>query len=166
MSAYIESKAHIDALVTAAGAVELGEHSSGLSWYHDGERYEMSYSDHARASEIGRMLWAENLASIHARYPDTAETDSNYPGPAGFESVQVTEYQFVRTARLEPVVVLKAIDGYRYQSCEHEGWETSQAFAFCRSLEHKMIGQLPGYDESRAWSLDEGDVRGNLALTM
>src|ERR1035437_9278524 len=109
MSAYIVSKAHIDALITAAGSVNYAEHNSGLSWY---VHHELSYSDRERASEVGAMLWAENLTSINYRYPDTVEDTSNCPGPVGFGPETVDEYTFRPTARLSVVTVLKAIACY------------------------------------------------------
>src|ERR1035437_1272028 len=162
MSAWIVSKAHIDALVNAAGSVDFQNHSSGMSWWNGDERHEMTYSDRVRASEVGMMLWATNLESINARYPDTIEDESGCPGPNDFEgSVSVAEYRFTPTRDLEPEVILKAISCYEYQSCEHEGWKTSEAKSFCEALEHKMIGRLPAYNLA-PWGLEESYVHGSL----
>jgi hypothetical protein len=125
MSARIVSKAHIDALVTAA--LELGT------------------KDDQQANDLGKMLWAENAASIHYRYPDTAENDANYPGPVGFSKAQVDAYHFERTRHLDPVTVMRAIACYEYQTCEHPGWPASEAHSFCVNLRDDLIGKLPGY---------------------
>ena len=179
MSAFIVSKSHIDALVTAAAAVVPGHHDSGLSWWSayapdfDGiyrtygrdayfaamneQRRELSYSDAKRASEVGSMLWATNAASVLHRYPDTID-NGDYPGPVDFSAEDVFAYTFRRTATLSPVQILKAIACYEYQSCEHDGWQDSEARSFCDALRDKMIRQLEGYD-SAAWELDEDAVR-------
>ena len=165
MSAYIVSKAHIDALITAAGSVNYAEHDSGLSWYVRNaakpggyDHHELSYSDRERASEVGAMLWAENLTSINYRYPDTIEDMSNCPGPVGFGLETVDEYTFRPTARLSVVTVLKAIACYEYQTCEHPTWKDSEAYAFCQELKEKMIRQLPGYDDA-PWGLRDEHVK-------
>lgn len=160
MSAWIVSKAHIDALVSAAGQIDYGAHSSGLSWYHRDQRHEMTYTDTETASAVGAMLWAENLRSINYRYPDTVSDETNIPGPSDFAGhASIDAYTFKRTNRLEPVAILKAIACYEYQTCEHPGWKTSESYAFCDALRHKMIGQLARYDEA-PWGLEEDDVRG------
>ena len=166
MSAFIVSKAHVDALVHAAAAVEHGEHRSGLSWYHftevddrgwpaDMRHYEVGYSDQASQDECGRMLWGENLRSIEYRYPDTIENQM-YPGPGDFLGWPDVDQYTCKGLRPtpDPVAILKALDCYEYQSCEHPGWRTSNAHAFCEALRGKMICSLPGYRDA-AWEVDE-----------
>ena len=160
MSAWIVSKSHIDALVSAA-LVAARENGSSFRWYDsDGNHsHEITYTDTIRASEVGMMLWGENLASINARYPDTIEDESACPGPCDFEgSISVAGYRFTRTPRLEPVVILKGVSCYEYQSCEHEGWKSSEAKAFCAALTDSMIALLPGYEEA-PWGIE--NVRAN-----
>lgn len=168
MSAFIVLQEHIDALVEAAAAVVPGEHRSGLSWWtctdlelrqsshaeREAWRREIGCSDRARASEVGMMLWAENLASIDYRYPDCVET-GGYPGPNDFTRDSVLGYVFSGSPMLRrsPVAILKAIDCYDYQSCEHPGWVTSEARNFCQALRAKMIGQLPGYRDAQ-WEIE------------
>lgn len=160
MSAFIVGKPHIDALVHAAAAHRVGEHHSGMSWYHftvtddqgwpaDMRRYEVGYSDQESQDECGRMLWAENLRSIEYRYPDTIDNQM-YPGPGGFLGWPDVEQYTCKGLRQapDPVAILKAIECYEYQSCEHPGWRTSNAQAFCENLRRKMIVALPGYREA------------------
>lgn len=170
MSAWMVSKAHIDAMVAAAMGFSE-PHESGMRWaqYFDNESgqhtVEIHYTDHTRASEVGMMLWAENLASIHYRYPDTAESDNDYPGPLGFSSADVATYKWRRTTELAPEVILNAISCYEYQSCEHPGWRTSEARSFCDALRHKMIYTLPGV-RSAPWGLDEDHVRAAVPVSV
>ena len=164
MSAFIVDKVHIDALVTAAMELTPGEHSSGLRWIVPNpskpggyEAKELGYFDKIRASEVGQMLWAENLASIHGRYPDTAETDSNYPGPADFESYQVGRYEWEHVPGIiDPLAIVDAISCYEYQSCEHDGWRTSEAQIFCDALKDKMIRRLPR--KMSVWEITDRDL--------
>jgi hypothetical protein len=148
MSAFLVDRSHIVALIEAAASVSHRNHSSGLSWYHNGARMNLEYGGHASWVACGQMLWDENLRSIHARYPDTIGHPKNLPGTVG-ESYRIDPKDF-RHARgaINPVRILKACDCYTYQSCEHEGWEASESHAFIEALRHKMIGMLPGYDDS------------------
>jgi len=101
MSAWIVSREHIDVLVTA-----LEPESQG------------------KGDEIGRMLWRECLTSVAYRYP--RDRDGERPGPVDFRDADVTTYTW--TKRVVPGCwVYKAAACYSYQSCEHPGWESSQA---------------------------------------
>jgi len=160
VSAYIVSKEHIDAIVSAA-LVCAQDSGGSFRWYVEGDNHshELTYTDTERATEVGAMLWAENLASINARYVDTIEHPENCPGPNDFEGISSVDlYRFKRTPRLDPVVILKAINCYTYQSCEHEGWKSSQSKTFCDALTAHVISMLPGYDEA-PWSLDTDRIK-------
>ena len=139
MSAYLVSKAHIDALVTAAR--NLGD----FGWYYDdGSADSWRFARELDPSEIGQMLWTENNTSVNDRY-----SEDEIP-PA---------YEFKRTRTLDPVVILKAIRCLNYQSCEHDGWKESEAHAFLEALTISMIHNLDGYDEAPGWDLSEAQVR-------
>ena len=75
---------------------------------------------------LGQMLWDENHKSVNYRYTETKPTPS---------------YTF--TARpnkvINPVVVLKQLACYEYQSCEHAGWEDSKAYKFCQMLKAELL---------------------------
>lgn len=147
MSAWIVSKAHIDALVGAAVTYDRG---SGLRYYSNEAGPDvtgMVHWDRSNANHLGRMLWGENLKSIVYRYPNDASGDR--PGPNDFTDDDVDTYQFPRGADYrEPIVVLKSIDCYEYQSCEHPEWRGSAAKQFCEALRRRLIGELPGYDDA------------------
>jgi hypothetical protein len=136
MSAWIVSKAHIDVMVSAAlAAKDWGD----FSFYHDNERIVVT-SDNA--DEIGQMLWEENHKSVNARYRENTKTP---------------KYTFRPVEVPSPGEVAKGIGCYEYQSCEHDGWETSAAKAFCTELEGVQIVRLPEY-ESAPWGWDEKNV--------
>jgi hypothetical protein len=148
MSAFVVDRKHIDALVTAALDGCPLRQGSPVSWYFPSierpgdtlvtlqeKRRTARQED---ASRIGAMLWAENVNSVNHRYTEDEWED-------------VYEYRRY-TGTLPAVQVLKAIDCYVYQSCEHDGWETSEAKQFCESLRHAYIGLLPGYSDAE-WSI-------------
>ena len=127
MSAWIVTKAHIDALMTAAldyGAINgYGTHKSELD----------------EADKIGAMLWRENHKSVNHRYN---------------ENIPVPEYHYQRRAvPLTPVEVVKAVHCLEYQSCEHKGWERSKARKFLQILTNAVLHKLPGY-EAAPWGID------------
>lgn len=163
MSAYIVGKTHIDAMLTA------GLHSpwSGygpLRWFDaeepDGDCFaegepwgpgSIRWTNEHRqeltretAGRVGAMLWAENRRSVNHRY---AEDEWEEP------------YEFHPLAGPpDPLVVLKAISCYEYQSCEHLGWLKSEARRFCEVLRGRAIGALPGYEDAPGWEVHDRDV--------
>lgn len=75
---------------------------------------------------VTRALLAENTASVNYRYDEHTRVPS---GPLYVEPTQTLTDGQVR----------KAAESLGYQSCEHPGWETSQAHAWIATL----LGILP-----------------------
>lgn len=153
MSAYVVNRDHIWFLVEAAAGHVLNENNpnaGGLSWYFNGHRHEIPHSFHQRQAEVGQMLWDENVKSVSHRYPDC--DGKELPGPIDCD-FQYGQHDSKAFARISAVAVLKACDGYEYQSCEHPGWESSEAHSFLESLRHRAIGALPGYDDAQ-WEVE------------
>lgn len=73
-----------------------------------------------QAVDTGRMLWRENHASVNFRYREKTRTPA-YRHTAAREP-------------LHPVAVLNALGCYEYQTCEHQGWDASEAKALCLRL--------------------------------
>lgn len=148
MSAWIVSKRHIDVLVQAGWSARRDDR---LRWYHGGNPHELDYDNR---DAVGRMLWLENHKSVDYRYP--GEEDGQLPGPVGLKRADIEAYTFHLAYRsdrkLSLAALLKAIDAYEYQACEHDGWETSEARTYCQSLRKHLIRQLPGYEEAE-WGL-------------
>lgn len=143
MSAFLVDKAHIDALVAAGlRAQRDGQYGElPLSWTAP-RRREARRLDHLSADGVGRMLWRENVRSLMARYPGHADEWADAMRAAD-------AYVFPgedRVERLDLAGELKAIDCLEYQSCEHRGWRTSEARAFCDALRRRLVALLPGYD--------------------
>ena len=148
MSAYLVGNEHIQVLIDA-GLHDMARNP--LTWYVNHVRYELNETT---ADRVGQVLSAENLKSVTYRYPGNANQDPVPVFKTRLFSLRIKTRDalaLLLVKRLEPVFVLKAIDCYEYQSCEHDGWETSEAKAFCVALRSKMIMDLPGYDKARAW---------------
>lgn len=158
MSAWIVSKAHVDAMVTAA--LELGNgFGEPLSIYlPDGPRHVKVTAD--TADEIGQMLVDECVASVSHRYPDDDVDAGELPGPV--DTYYLRPYTFERTRTLTDAEIAKAVSCYAYQSCEHPEWEASAASRLCDAIQARLLARLPGYDQA-PWGLELDDV-GYLAL--
>lgn len=163
MSAFIVAKTHIDALLSA-GLYAPWSNYGPLRWFdteeHDETCFEVGEAippnswkwieQHRRelrastAGQVGAMLWLENRRSVNHRY-----AEEEWEAPYVFTHLRGTP---------DPVAVLKAIGGYEYQSCEHPGWLTSEARYFCDALRKLAIHNLPGYDESDAWHIDDPTI--------
>lgn len=116
MSAFLVSKKHIDALVSARN----------ISQYS--RPFEQKSDD-----ELGRMLLAANYESLAARYHDTIDEKA-------IESYRHEPRTF------PVVTLIKAAHCYAYQACEHEGWEMSDAKKYIDDLVSMLTHYLPGYD--------------------
>ena len=93
-----------------------------------------------RQREVAQMLHDENVTSVNYRYsddvkPETVAWDGNHN-------------------TLTAVEVIKACQCLDYQSCEHDGWATSDAKAFLDRVIATAIGKLPGY-ESAPWGIED-----------
>lgn len=101
-------------------------------------------------SQLGQILVSENVRSVAYRYsepgravyygPEAAagmdDLDADQgelPGPC--DAYYMAPYVYADPGRdLTPGEVFEAIDCLDYQSCEHDGWRKSEAFAFLTSL--------------------------------
>jgi hypothetical protein len=126
MSAFIVSNHHIDALVYAR---ELC--ARDLRTWPD-----------KTPTEVGRALLRENMASTAARYPKHADMQVDET------AIEAYAYHAPAPYTLPIVQLLKALDCYEYQACEHDGWVDSSARALCHGLRRLLIQRLPGYADA------------------
>lgn len=131
MSVFVCALDHISAIVRWASL-----HS--ISIYHGNPSRKFSVQGSEDAA-VG-ILYAENIKSFNKRYSDT---DGESCGSGAYRA---------SAKQLEPVEVIKLVGSLAYQSCEHEGWESSLAKALLYAIERKAITMLPGYD-SAPWRL-------------
>ena len=147
MSAYIVSKAHIDAIVTFAvggqrrvGTVKRMAEDAGQAKY-------VSSSDYT-PSQIGAALWAENHASVDYRHTERTPVPAYVFRPKCHGSACSKP-----TRLLTPLDIIKLCQSLKYQSCEHPGWEASFAYDFLNRVISAAIATLPGYDNA-FWGID------------
>lgn len=157
MSAFIVSREHIVYLVNAAMSRRLSR-GGPMYWYweENGESKhdQLGQGDYDKAVEVGNMLWAANVQSIEARYPDCIGHPENRPGTVGENCILESGDLRISWEQPDPVQVLKACHCFAYQSCEYDGWKESQAHAFIKALESRAISALPGYDDAQ-WEISD-----------
>lgn len=141
MSAFLLGKTHIDYLMKAAQAYVRG--SARFSWYD--EKMVAHDFTHENANAIGAMLWLENKRSVEHLYGPKSDGMWTHFEEYVYENPEPGD-------EVDWVQVLSAIACYRYQSCEHPGWLTSDAFHFVQALEKRAIHNLPGYHDA-AWEV-------------
>lgn len=141
MSVLIATDKHITYLVWAAI-----DYNRDCRWIRFGD-VEVGYEN---ADEVGKALIAENLRSYGAWYSHREEGQR-----ATEEAERAIPYTFPAfpgangMPKLDPVMVLKALDFYEYQSGDHYEnrgeWRASKAGEFCERLRSMAIGKLSGY---------------------
>ena len=146
MSAFIVDRGHIRFLIDAGLRLPARLYEDNTLSWRDRELTRET------ASAVGLMLWEECRRSVAYRYHD--EPDADLPGPCE-DGPRFGYVHTPCTKKIDPVEVLKAIDCYSYQSCEHPEWEASEAHAFCASLRSCAISCLPGYEKA-PWGAPEG----------
>lgn len=149
MSAWVVEREHIDVMIRKA--LER-QHGAMLQWVGENGYRQI---DHENASEIGLILAQENVASVCCRYEqDTAE-----------QYEDMLEYAYRDPGYvLTPAEVFKTVGCYEYQSCEHPGWETSEAKRFCEALREAAQAEL--YSGPWGWDKDELAKRKEFATTL
>lgn len=149
MSAFIVSKATIDYIVAAA--IKFGP------VHYPAAACELEIKI-KNADAVGTLLWGENVLSFTYRYEGRHQEDTTEARG---------RYLFDVPAHVDPIIAIKQIHCYAYQSCEHDGWETSAAKKFCDRLEAvltRAAGARAGagsdvrhtktYDDA-PWGIDE-----------
>lgn len=150
MSAYVVDANHIAYLIEAAEHLSRVVNRAGnFSWW-DGAKCKYLNQDVTK-TELGQLLWNENVASVSYRYEDDSPDD--LPGPIG-----AWPYLYAHPNKpygeINPVQVIKACHCYSCQSCEHPGWEESEAKRIIDELVSDATGSLPGYDDA-VWGAPE-----------
>jgi hypothetical protein len=155
MSAFILGTDHIDYLVTAA--IDLGTTNHGASslyWRQHSGHGVGSYVrlDRHNADAFGALLIQENVASIRYLYPDW----DDLPDPSAYTYRRFRPFDGHDTADIAQVC--KAVACYEYQTCEHPGWETSEAKRICEQITKGYLTRLPGYEDAQ-WEVTRDEER-------
>ncbi|GAA2678959.1 MULTISPECIES: hypothetical protein [Actinosynnema] len=117
MSAWVVSSGHIDVLVHALAQYGVVPSDLGA----------------VRFRELGQALWSENHKSVNHRYREDTRTPRY--------ELHTTE------ATLDPIVVLKAVACFEYQSCEHPSWPDSEAHDLMEALHIAVLERHPDLGE-------------------
>ena len=147
MSAYIVSKAHIDAIITFAvgGARRVG---TVKRIAEEGGHGEFVSSAVYTPSQIGAALRAENHASVDYRYSETTQVPAYVFRPICHGSAYSKPIR-----QLTPLDIIKLSQSLKYQWCEHPGWKASFANDFLNRVISAAIATLPGYDNA-FWGIE------------
>jgi len=131
MSAWIVYPDHVSYLV--AGALELAPDGFLVS---GSDRLLTPHTKDA----IGQLLMDENVRSVGYRY--SRDTFDELPGPV--DKTGIRDYRHIELdLPFEPIVLLKQLDCYEYQSCECPDWPKTDAHAFCEAVRGLAEATLP-----------------------
>ena len=86
-----------------------------------------------------QFLYDENCESINARYGDE------------YIPINIPNH-YVHTI-FNVFAMAKQVDCYSYQSCEHDGWESSRAHEICESIKYHLLSNHPDYEDA-PWGID------------
>ena len=127
MSAWICSDKHISSLVDYA-------YKNGLIPHKTPNVKEATF----------KILQSENVKSVSFRYPNSTDLPGPIAGPGPY-------FQGARVLRHSEV--MGQVANLSYQSCEHPGWEGSEAKKICaRILKHANICCSPLERENNSWA--------------
>jgi hypothetical protein len=130
MSAYIVSDETIAGMLQATRYVQYRD----IRIYWEDSSYRINEHN---IMHVGQKLVNENYRSVNYRYGESSK-------PHAFIRPHIEP--------LTPVEIIKLCHCYRYQSCETEDWENTEAFAIYDALREAAIAALPGYEEA-PWGL-------------
>ena len=130
MSAFIVNDFHINALVT------YGVQQKAQYWLTKDRRW--VYFNEETAPAIAAMLYSENVRSVNSRYSERTRR-------AGFA------YRNVPIFWVRPEDIIKACDCLDYQSCEHKGWDRSNAKRALVAIRESAVSALT--KETCTWEL-------------
>lgn len=128
-----------------------GPRADPLVRYDADPEYDRSRGDADAYSYVFRALWAANALSVATlyRHPDTPEPCPPVP------RCSIDPWVWMTTTPDAAVRVLKAVNCYRYQSDNHDGFPRSLAGQWTDALETAAVRSLPGYSEA-AWGAPFG----------
>ena len=143
MSAFVVSHAHINAMLSFANrnARDYGR----IYPNRENSQQALHLSDVNDLQKIAEILYAQNVRSVHCRYPGDEDV-SSLPGVVGEVGTDI-RFTF---ARKVPTAVgqLKLLSCYDYQSCESGDYDTSTAARIVEVLRKQAINALPGYADA------------------
>lgn len=163
MSAWVCSKAHIDAMVTAAinlGGSFSNERYGYLYFGEPSEKINLSPQD---ADKVGQMLRDTIVTGVSHRYPDDDVSKGELPGPSGGAAVwYLKPYKWEKTRELADGEIVSLISAYEYQACEHNEWAKTFGAKFCDHVKYKLLKRVQEAFEQKngetQWGYEEQHV--------
>lgn len=132
MSSFIVSDLHlsavVDAIVDSFPDIPFREY---YPYYYKGIKHSRT------ANEIGQILLNANYASVTARYGD---------------NTFVPNFKRLKRSHYPALQYIKLIDSLEYQCSDAYTWEGSEAQHILHSARHKLLTNIPGYDQAR-WTI-------------
>lgn len=182
MSAWIVHKTHIDLLtrfaLRASGREsfqwwQVNEQGEYAGWRRLDELASGEDPERFSPSQFGQLLVSENVESVAYRYSEPGRSyyygqdvaqamedlaEAELPGPC--DRYYLAPYVYANPGyTLTPGELFAAIDCLDYQSCEHDGWRRSEAFAALEALRGAACRQVDGYaDAPHGW--EASDLQG------
>ena len=100
-------------------------------------------------------LILENVRSLMARYPN----DFKEMFEPAVDLLMQSRFEFCHeptawVAQSQWAMITSPVKGYRYQSCEHSGWDSSLASRVCTEIEQMILHRISMLTdrEEAAWS--------------
>lgn len=94
------------------------------------------------ALRTANMLWRENQKSIKSCYPNKKD----FCKIGRFKSIG----HLGTFKEFAPSQVRETINYFKYQSCEHNGWESSKSYCLIRIIRDKAMDR-GGYKQGVVW---------------
>ena len=153
MSAYICDRDVFIYLVQAATSRALRGNGGHFSWYYNSDWHVLQEDDFEGAAALANMLYLENILSVSDRYPGD-KSSHTLPGPTDSDRITSDDFEQSHWVHFDPVQVLLTAACLNYQACEHDGWETSEAYVALVAIKESAIRALPGYADAE-WGAPE-----------
>lgn len=153
MSAIRINKEDILYLVQAAMSREMGcNYQQDFFYFHNQSMRLRTPEDCKRLSIL---LDKENAKSICNRY---YEKESNLSEYTNLHEFSYYDFDSEHWSVFDPVQVLKSIQYYIYQSCEHPEFKSSEAYSFLETLKDISISLISD-NERFVWGTPERSVK-------
>lgn len=96
-------------------------------------------NDKLSFKDAAQIMYRENCNSLGARYGDD------------YSPINIPVNHVPKVHNI--FALAKLVDCYAYQSCEHDAWEKSKAYAMCESIKSHLLCNHPDYDKAE-WGID------------
>lgn len=147
MSAYIVGNDLID-LIVSAGLTGDGAHTRGIVVYHSGIPFTFPDTQ-LGGDELCAVLRQANYDSVNYRYNDNWE--------AGDDTAPFRKVHHIGGALIPWGHVLRALDCYEYQSCEHPEYGRSFAHSIVEFVRKRVCARVAEQSDA-PWEWSREDV--------